>query len=336
MTAATARAEATTGAPDYRGSTARDRLGAGAPAADHTGHGCCADRDGAGARTLIGFSESDGYRAIALPLMCRSWRCHCCAAQLRRKYRARALRGSLQAMGSGERFVMVTLTIDLNDPRLAASIARVGRGLGSSWADTKGSIKHAAASWNRLRGTLVRGRRRRGAPFLPFGRIRYYRGLELTGRGIAHLHVLIRVNSLAEYWRLRTVLAAGEAERAGFGRIEQVDLARSRADVARYVTKAVNPTADDAEGRELGAYVTKGAIAPMPRYTRRFSWSVRDAEWAPWTPATPIAGYSWRVGQLSVDRAVEALIASDFVIVDAGRSRVRSSVPLGAGKEGAA
>lgn len=308
------------------------------PSADHSGHGCCADSDSDRVRTLIGFDAEDGYRAVALPLRCRSWRCACCAVELRRKYRARALRGSLRAMGSGERFVLVTLTIDPKDPRYARTVGRVSRGLGSRWGETRGSIRFAAESWNRLRGTLVRGRKRGGPAFAPFGRIRYYRGLELQTNGRAHLHVLVRVGSVAEFWRLRTVLTGAEAARAGFGERSAVELARSRGDVARYVTKAVDAVP---EGVELGAYVTKGteaggsALTVMPRYTRRFSWSIGEAEWAPWTPATPIAGFNWRIGQLSHARALDALAASDFVIVDPGRFRVRSSGPERAERLGA-
>jgi hypothetical protein len=197
---------------------------------------------------------------------------------------------------------MVTLTLDPKEPRYAARLADYARAGGSGTSAP--SVVHARESWNRLRLSLSR----------EFGALAYFKGMELTKAGTAHLHVLVRVSSVSDFWRLRA-LTPGLAVRAGFGKVVQSDLARRSGDVARYVTKA-----DGGRGMNVAAYATKGIDGRFPRYARRASWA---KEWAPgWVRPTPLAGFSWRVAPLSVSRAVAALIASDFVIAEPFRFRV--------------
>jgi hypothetical protein len=169
------------------------------------------------------------------------------------------------------------------------------------------SIRDAGASWNRLRLTLRRS----------FGELPYFKGLELTRAGVAHLHVIVRVDTLADYWRLRTIVRR-EARGSGFGIVSQVDLARRQGDVARYVTKA--------EGANAAAYATKGIDGRVPKWTRRASWS-RD--WSAWVKPTPIAGFTWAVRPVDPDGLRELYLSSDFVIADTDRYRVPARGPDG-------
>jgi hypothetical protein len=199
---------------------------------------------------------------------------------------------------------MVTLTVDLNTAPPA--------GLGPD-AVTRGSTRHAAASWNRLRIILAR----------EFGPLPYYKGLELTKAGVAHLHVIARVETVADFWRLRAIVRRSVV-RAGFGRVVQSDLARSSEAVARYVTKA------DGGGRReasrVAAYVTKGIDGRFPRWTRRASWS---QDWSEWTRATPISGFRWQIAHAARSFVVDGLVASDFVVVQPERFRIRAAAPPG-------
>lgn len=251
--------------------------------AAHYGHRCCLDRRNS--RSLVGWAD-DGYRVAILDLKCRSWRCVCCAPALARRNRARAFQG---ATG---RVAMVTLTLP------------AGRYSGPS-APFR-SIRDAAAAWNRLRTTL----RDRGLA-LP-----YFKGLELTKAGVAHLHVIVRVDSLAAYWRLRTLVRANAAG-AGFGFVSQVDIARRPGDVARYVTK----TEGQGSGR-AAAYATKGVVSRLPRYTRRASWS---KDWSAWVRPTPIAGFSWSVQMADAAGLRELYKGSEFTVLGPDALRVASA-----------
>jgi hypothetical protein len=272
-------------------------------------------------------SDGSGV-AMALPLSCRSVnRCRCCAIAKGRRDRARAFMGA-----SSGKVAMVTLTIDPQDGRFHDPANRTGRDrprtsalVGNDQAYViEQSLRYQSWAWNRLRTSLSR----RGKVI---GSMAYFRGVELHKSGMAHVHVLVRVESVTAFMLLRSALRgdeskrttvpvndrrAGLAIRAGFGRVVDVQLARNRGDVARYVTK------------DVAAYVTKGVTAAMPRYTRRSAYS---RAWAPgWVKPTPIAGFDWRLASCSADVAQRALIRSDFVIGDPERFRVVSA-PTGAG-----
>lgn len=276
-------------------------------------------------------------RAILLPLACRSWRCPCCAIRLRARNRARAFQGAAR----GGRIALVTLTLDPADPRVAEAIAYY-RAVSPAAGDRvlpAATIDYVRTlAWPRFRKQLAR----------EFGRVAWLRGLELTAAGIAHVHVLIRVPDLAAYVRLRSLIrgdernrtarrggvrrwGAGLAERAGFGIVSDVQVARRSGDVARYVTKAAG---DVRQGGEGAAYVTKGIDdRRMPKWTRRASWSGGDAAWAPdWLQPTPIAGFDWRTLAMSPATIRAALAGSGIELVDPDRLRVnvhRPAVPAG-------
>lgn len=235
-----------------------------------------------------------------------------------RRNRARAIRGAMQP-GSVVRFV--TLTIDPKDPRWLASYAAAGgssgvreargRLLTGTDATAQASIRYAAASWNRLRLSLVR----------EFGgeRVHYYRAVELHKSGMAHLHLLVRVDSLGawfvHYGRFRQLAVA-----AGFGPVLDVQAVKSRGDAARYVSKATAAyVTKDPETGEVGQW--------LPRYTRRGAVS---AQWCEWAPPTRLAGFAWQRASAGPETVLRALIASDFVMVDPARSRI-TSAPTGAG-----
>lgn len=228
------------------------------------------------------------------------------------------MRGALKP-GAVVRFV--TLTIDPKDARWSAFFAAQGgpsgvreargRLLTGNEARVQASIRYAAASWNRLRVQLVN----------EFGgeRVHYFRAVELHKSGMAHLHLLIRVDSLGEwfvhYSRFRALAVA-----AGFGPVLDVQAVKSRTDAARYVTKATAAyVTKDEETGEVGRW--------LPKYTRRGAVS---AEWSEWTPPTRIAGFSWSLADCGRETALRALIASDFVMVDPAFRRV-SSAALAAG-----
>jgi hypothetical protein len=175
------------------------------------------------------------------------------------------------------------------------------------------SIRDASKAWNVLRGSLKRD----------LGTLPYFRGLELTQRGVAHLHVVVRVDSLDTFWRLRTIVRKAAAG-AGFGFVSQVDLAKRQGDVARYVTKAEGTGAASA----AAGYATKGIDGRVPKWTRRASWS-RD--WSEWTRPTPIAGFSWAVRPLDAAGLSDFFAASDMVVVDPGSLRVRALPAMPAG-----
>lgn len=321
----------------------------------HAGHGCCedrgAERDGRprGGRALVGISadpdRDDGRTALVLTLRCRAVnRCRCCGARKVKRDRARAFMGA----AGGGRIAMVTLTIDPQDPRFADVANRPAsdrrrRAEGRErprtadlMADPRAtvieqSLRYSSWAWNRLRANMANRRALRG--------FAYMRGVELQRSGMAHLHVLVRVPDMAAYLALRTALRGDEATRttvrpnqraaglaimAGFGKVVDVQLARSRWDVARYVTKA-----EDAG--DAAAYATKGVGAVMPRYTKRSAHSIgskRMAAWAPgWVRPTPIAGFTWRVAKADASLVAAALAASDFHVGDPARYRVPTAVP---------
>lgn len=276
-------------------------------------------------------------RAIVFPLRCSSWSCFCCAVLLRRRARRRAFKGAALP----GRVFMLTLTIDPKDERWRAFRARELRGLrmpgpgpffedpaawgsslrGTSWdrrwrdAQRRVSVRYVRQAWNKYRTYVNRDaelEELRQGDAVPF-----HASVELQRNGRAHMHVVLRVPSLAHGFRYRrrlrelAVLAGFGGDVAeGRGRGFDMQAARSRQEMAAYVTKGVG----------LAAYGTKGGDQ-VPRYTRRFSWS---RSWCEWTPAAPIAGrWEWRVaggGPAVVTRALEA---SGFVLVDPARCRVR-------------
>jgi len=341
----------------------RADLGATAPApvAAHDGHGCCQDPcrrrfpgDTSGRRSLIGVRETrvpvgmewSGLtvvqpEAVVVSLRCKSWRCVCCARRLRARNRARAFMGA-----SGQRCAMVTLTVDPRDPRLVQHVATV-------WAAGAGAAIPAGISAERLRASgsidyvrKVAWKRFRTYFGREFGAAPWFRGLELTRAGVAHIHWVVRVESVQDFARLRALVrgsevgrserhravagwqqpGAGLAERAGFGIVSDVQLARSSGDVARYVTKATASAGIEAvsvsemrPGVAVAAYVTKGvADLRMPKYTRRASWSTGDrAPWAPlWRKPERLGGFSrWRVASAGVEAVTRALVASGRVVI---------------------
>lgn len=213
----------------------------------------------------------------------------------------------------GLRFV--TLTIDPSSPRWQAFFDRQGgpegvreaggRILTDRSAASQASIRYLAESWNRLRTRLV----------AEWGtEVAFFRGVELHKSGIAHMHVLIALDSL-EAWLGRYGQFQAFAVAAGFGRKVDIQQVRSPQEAARYVGKAAV------------AYTAKGEAQPMPRYTRRAAWS---RGWCEWTPPTPVAGFEWSLGFVDPGTAARALEASGYVIEDPGRYRVVSA-PSGAG-----
>lgn len=283
--------------------------------------------------------------AVAVPLRCRTNACPCCGPRLRRQRRARAF------MGATGKLAMVTLTIDPSDPRWLAALdarpVRLGRSKVRAPRLTVDrdpdrayraelSSRYAAWAWNRLRTYLAREvieRDDRGRAVQRYGHRAYFRGLELQRSGMAHLHVLFRVRDTADFLALRSLLrgpeddrAAGLAVRAGFGLVVDAQLARSRGDVARYVSKG---TGVSEAGGDAVAYATKGERQMVPKYARQASWA---QSWAPgWVKPTPVAGFSWRVADAHPDVVTPALVASGFVIDDPARFRVPAPPRLAAG-----
>lgn len=343
----------------------------------HAGHGCC--RDGsivvkgdrvavAGGRALVGVASDGSRRSLTFTLRCRSVnRCVCCRKVKRNQDRARAF------MGAAERgkVAMVTLTIARRDPRFLDGRNRSGKArplvaemlperLGGTLptdrlardvyavraSATVESLRYQSWAWNRLRANLTNRKR--------LGRLAYYRGVELHKDGVAHVHVLIRVQDAAAFLALRAALRGDEATRgtyalkdkrnglailAGFGKVVDVQLARSKGDVARYVSKMEDAGQGDrlatetrgaiATDSRASAYATKGTSAAMPRYTRRTAYSRGSKRLDPWAGAwvkpTPIAGFVWRLAGCSEEVAQAALLRSDFVLDDPARYRVAAS-----------
>lgn len=335
----------------------------------HAGHGCCRDETlPYGTMTLVGrrtvydadeeaLTFTKEREAIAIDASCNRWRCPCCKWRLRKRNRARAIRGALRPQG---RTWFITITLDrstelyrefraaelvgdrttiqvdrkrrrrpvdvrsiriVRKPRLigpgqvpAARLLGRHRGViepggriledGNPQAETLISVRYQAQAWNRLRLMLERH----------FGhRVEYYKALELhpgggANDGIAHLHLLVRTASVAEWWMRfqgagswRSLLA-----RAGFGVVTKVELVKSREDAARYVTKMT------------AAYTSKD-MAELPRWTRRGAWS-RD--WSTWDKPTRIAGeWHWQLARGPLDGIREALVATGFALLDASELR---------------
>jgi len=277
-----------------------DRSSQQAPAPGHTGHGCCQDGERRWSRTLLGIGDPrDGQlRAAVVALRCRSWRCVCCKWRLRSRNRARAIKGAT-VPGTVVRFV--TLTIDPNGALWREFVAREsvpgygelaarevrGRLLTGDLARARLSVQFAGQAWNRLRLSLER----------EFGeRLSYYRAVELHQSGMAHVHLLIRASSLADwfihYRRLRELVV-----RAGFGKVLDVQAVKNRDAAASYVSKMT------------AAYTAKGAADAMPRWTRRGTWS-RD--WCEWTPATRLPGYTWQLAAAGHEFVRQALLGEGW------------------------
>lgn len=236
---------------------------------------------------------------------------------------------------------MLTLTIDPSAPAWHAFVSSAMQGSGVREAGgrllpTRGedtrqatarlSLQYAAASWNRLRTALRREDGLEGVSF--------YVGKELHKTGMAHLHVLVRRPGTSPWlmpyprlWKL--------ASSAGFGRI-QVDVAVSKGDVARYVSKSAGmlpramTTGDGYSGQAgsvVAAYGSKSAEV-MPKWTRRGSWS-RD--WCEWSAPTPVAGFAWRLGGASADFIADGFRSDGWQVVDPARLRVPGQRASGEG-----
>jgi hypothetical protein len=182
-----------------------------------------------------------------------------------------------------------------------------GRLLTGRAAATQASIRYMAECWNRLRTWLARYFGVRSTS------VQYFRGVELHRSGLAHLHLMIRVPSLTDWF-----MAYGEFQRAavqaGFGVKVDIQAVKSRVDAARYSAKAV------------ASYTAKGEAMSLPKYTRRGAVS---REWSDWTRPTPLAGFSWSVASCGRATAERALVASGFALVDPASIRV--GVPATAG-----
>lgn len=247
---------------------------------------------------------------------------------------------------SGHKVAMATFTIDPNDARWLDPANRHGKvrvadpNVPNS-ALTGESSRYAAWAWNRLRVNLTNR----------MGKRAYFRGLEVHKTGMVHLHVLVRVKDATDFLHLRTVLRGDEKRRtrsdathreaglaisSGFGKVTDVVLARSGGDVAKYVTKASSGDVMAYEARErtvAAGYVSKGVMGPLPRYTRRSTWSTAEgAEWAPgWVKPTPIAGFWWRVEPHGIKSAAAVVRSQGFSIGDPERFRVPAQAATAAG-----
>lgn len=360
---------------------AEPKRGQASACIEHDGHGCCQDphrrRRRYGAATpavlsLVGVREtrirpglgltesvvaSNGdlvpdretrREAIVVALRCRSWRCPCCSWRLVKRNRARAFLG----VQGAARVALITLTVDPEDPTLQQVLGyyQDAGGGGIHGVFPAATIDYVRSiAWRRFRTYLAR----------EYGRVPWLRGIELTRAGIAHVHVVVPLDSLADFWRLRLLIRGDEdgrvlrrgtwrkglgwdrgvrssyglAERAGFGIVSDVQLARSNGDVVAYVSKATtdHPVASDGFAPEVvggggAAYATKGAAdLRMPKYTRRVSWSGGQAAYAPgWVKPTPLAGFSWRVAPASARLIAPGMERSGFSLVDPDRFRVRA------------
>ena len=169
---------------------------------------------------------------------CGSWRCAMCCVRRRRQVMRRLGMG-LEGAANPK---FLTLTSPAGDTPEA-------------------SLRLLSARFEKLR-RLVRRRGWRGE--FEFGGV-----VELTKRGIAHLHVLFRGPWLPQATWSRL------AVEAGFGEIVWVERA-SKGKLAGYVTKALAGT----DGRALPGYVTKALVNPssFPRHFRRVRFS---RGWAP-------------------------------------------------------
>jgi hypothetical protein len=294
--------ERTTETIDFRHTPPRQRALPGA--SNHTDHGCCLDRHRfRGLLTAVGFAADGDQTAVVIPLSCRRWSCVCCRHRLQARNRRRAILG---ASVRGSVLVMLTLTLPAEwHPSSALSnwspdlwaVESGGRVLRGRQAVARVTLAEAAARWKVLNLSLRR----------LFGSLPYYRAAELHVSGVAHLHVLIRVQSrTALLIRGQALMAAILA--SGFGERSSWSVASSERAVSEYVTKAT------------AAYVGKGNEA-MPRWSRRGTWS-RD--WCEWVPATPIAGFNWQLSRSGGAITVEALRASGYLVIDAARCRVGS------------
>lgn len=293
---------------------------------------------------------------MTFTLRCKSVnRCACCRRIKVKQDRARAFMGAAEQ----GKIAMVTLTIDPSDPRWWNRSNRAGKKRPlpvEMLADPRSLVireswLYQSWAWNRLRANLSNRRALRG--------FAYFRGVELTGRGFAHVHAVVRVPDVAAYMALRVALRGDEAVRgtlphknrknglaimAGFGKVVDVQLARSKGDVARYVSKMEDAGAPLAPatlaaiardtdtpggGRNVAAYATKGVGAILPRYSRRSAHSrgsARMSAWAPgWIKPTPIAGYVWRLAAASEETVRGALSRSGFTIDDPASFRVSSA-----------
>ena len=321
----------------YGTDNSNSRLARSSNPADHQAHGCCLDPDpasGRGSYTILGWrrtvdpSTGELRRtggAVAFSRRCESWSCFCCAVMLRRRAQRRVFKGA----GMGGKVFMLTLTIDPRSPRwrafrseaLGAEAVRLEgwQQRKASWAErwkiatTRASIRYVNASWNRMYTSI------RKDPL--FGSVKvvgadgtvsvpYVRAVELQKNGRAHLHVLLRAPSYAAgFGLLRRLRDLAVTSGFGGGMGFDMQAARSRADVARYVSK----------GARIEAYTVKAAEL-LPRRTRRFSYG---ASWCEWSPPTRVAGHwDWRLAGGSVSTVMRALERSGFVLEDPARLRV--------------
>lgn len=240
-------------------------------------------------------------------------------------------------MGSSGRVALVTLTLDPANEDFASAVgyyaAVTGRGSDVLPAASLDYVRTIA--WPRFRTYLAR----------EFGTVPWMRSYELTGAGVAHVHVALRVSSLADFWRLRLLVRGSEtdrngrrgvwrralgyddalrgtfglAERAGFGIVSDVQIARDSGEVVRYVTKSAGDPRAQVIGGGGVAYAVKGAAdLRMPKRTRRVSWSGGRVPWSPgWRrPVAMPGGFVWRVAKCGPDTAARSLAASGYELTD--------------------
>jgi len=292
----------------------RDSQQAPVPGAtNHWGHRCCKDPRNPRPLTLLGLAPDKS--ALVVPLSCRSRRCPCCRWALRSRDRARAIRG---ARADGWDTFFVTLTLPAPDrPADRYLVAREagGRQLSGEDARLQLMLRHASASWNRLRTAMLR------EPEFRDG-IEYFRAVELTQRGVPHLHLIVRRPHGAlgsSPWFMAFAKWRRLIQAAGFGVVTDVQrVSRGGTDrVAEYVTKAT------------AGYVTKGQTEQLPRWTRYASWS--KGYNPDWQRPTPLAGFAWQLGRAGVAFTSDALTASGFTVKDPADYRVpRASGAAGA------
>lgn len=190
------------------------------------------------------------------------------------------------------------------------------RRLEPSWlCDCRRVTRAGARARRHEKGCTVRNR--------PLADLAFFKGLELQRNGRAHVHVILRLHDLAELLAIQAQLRA-IADRVGLGgrrkwrdgqgRLRsgfEIERARSRRELASYVTKA----AGSWYGGQLAAEVAKpGQARSLPAYARRASWSMGRRAWAPDWVTYRRTDLDWTFARASAETVTRALEASGVLV----------------------
>lgn len=343
----------------------------------HLGHRCCLDPRRADRYTLTvrrpgsELAERHGSmdrRIKVIPARCGSYGCPCCCGRNIRRNRKRALMGLRDSEGAKVAGIL-TATLDPEHPLYRAYLMLHGepvliagrlakrptfrderrasvRFVSRAWSDWVTYVRrfepqHRCGECKRSVGGFPRiGRHRKGCAsrWRPFEGLAFFAGREVQRNGRAHLHVLVRFATLAEFQSFQASVNRGGAlhgiaVHVGFGgrrgwrdtagRVRdgfEVERARSKREVAQYVAKVAGSFYGEASLTLASEVAKVRQQRTLPPKCRRASWSMGRRAWASgWRRRLSDGSLQWAFAAMTPERASAHLAAAGWLVIP-GRS----------------